>query len=145
MIESFISEFVLLFDASVGLQSLLPNVVDQHFYASANEALQLVDDHLLVREHLHVSARVLLVQIWIQDLLEIGVFDALVVVLAGHALVEDFAAVGDRGGDGRRVVEDQRARQTLHPVLCGLQLDVVSVLARQEVAEGRQLLLLLVD
>ena len=56
MIESFVSEFVLLFDASVGLQCLLPDVVDQDFYAGANEALQLVDDHLLVREHLHVSA-----------------------------------------------------------------------------------------
>jgi hypothetical protein len=39
MIEPLISEFVLLLDTSIGLQRLLPDVVDQHSYARANEAL----------------------------------------------------------------------------------------------------------
>ena len=94
---------------------------------------------------MHVHARVLLVQIWIQNLLEVGVFNTLAVVLPGYALVEDVATVGDRSGNCRRFVEGQRARQPLYPILCGLQLNVVSVLARQEVAEGGQLWLLLVD
>lgn len=86
VVEALVPQPVLLLDARVGLQGLLPNEVDQDFDACSNEALELVNDHLLVRQHLHVEAGVFLVQIWVQDLLEVRVFDRVAVVLEYAAL-----------------------------------------------------------
>ena len=100
VVEAFVPQPVLLLNASVRLKSLLPDEIDQHFDARSNEALELVDDHLLVREHLHVEAGVLLVQIGVEDLLQVRVFDRVAVVLEyaalGSSLIDDVVASCDR-------------------------------------------------
>lgn len=98
MVEALVPQPVLLLDARVGLQRLLPNEVDQYFDACSNEALELVNNHLLVRQHLHVEARVVLVQIWVEDLLQVRVLDRIAVVLEHAALsssIDDVVASSD--------------------------------------------------
>ena len=79
--EAFVSQPELLFDPSVSLKSELPDEIDQHPNAGAYEALKLVDDHLLIGQHLHVQARIVLVQVWIQDGLQVRVIDGVAGVL----------------------------------------------------------------
>lgn len=45
--QSLVLELEFLLNLDVGLDKLLPDVVHQHFDASVDEALQLVDNHLL--------------------------------------------------------------------------------------------------
>jgi hypothetical protein len=61
--QSLVFELKLLLNFDVGLENLLPDVVDQDFDAGVDEALKLVNDHLLVRADRHVLTALILVKL----------------------------------------------------------------------------------
>jgi len=70
-------ELELLLRSDVLVKQLLPRKIDQDLDACVDEALQLVHDHFLLRPHLHVVTRLLLMDGWAEGALDVGVVEVL--------------------------------------------------------------------
>lgn len=111
-------ELELLLRSDVLVKQLLPRKIDQDLDACVDEALQLVHDHFLLRPHLHVVARLLLMDGWAEGGLDVGVVEVL--------------PVGEPSDDALRLVKAlQWSPSDLEGIsqLPGLVLEILGVLA----------------
>ena len=87
MQDPFILKLQLLFNPDVRFQQLLPDILDKHSDTRVDEALELVDDHLLLSFHLQIPGALFLVELRIEHGLQVRVVNVLQIVVL--AIVDD--------------------------------------------------------